>query len=228
MIQLPAGASDSIPGQGRDFGRGWRPGGAPGIQTRHSPSSGRCPGGTPNVAAVLGPRFVSASRTSGLGPRTTVLVERVQAPAASRAARPETSTTPRIGPPPKMVGPNVVFPAVSVGSELLAAAVLPSVQILSRGYPAPTHGRAANRRCCAGRPRSAGHETSRSRASLKLSFHSPFRPVSFDYLGVLAPYRLGADMVAVAQLFRAPDWGTETHEREHEVMLPLRASSTLD
>src|SRR6266571_8610355 len=115
MIQLPAGASDSIPGQGRDFGRGWRPGGVPGIQIRHSPSSGRCPGGTPNVAAVLGPRFVSASRTSGLGPRTTVLVERVQAPAASRPARPDTSTTLRIRPPHEKVGPNVVFPVVSVG-----------------------------------------------------------------------------------------------------------------
>src|SRR5947209_253162 len=32
MIQLPAGATVAIPGQGRDFGLGWWPGGVPGIQ----------------------------------------------------------------------------------------------------------------------------------------------------------------------------------------------------
>src|SRR6058998_1443475 len=103
MIQLPAGASDSIPGQGRDFGLGWRPGGVPGIQIRHSPSLGRCPGGTPSVAALLGPRFVSASptRTSGLGSRMIVLVLCIQAPAANRPAKPDTSTTLLIRPPPK-------------------------------------------------------------------------------------------------------------------------------
>src|SRR6267143_2937218 len=64
-----------MPAQARDFGRGCRPGGTPGIQTRHSPGLGRCPGGTPSVAAVLAPT-VSAS---GVGATMMVLVVRVQA-----------------------------------------------------------------------------------------------------------------------------------------------------
>src|SRR5438309_11863618 len=67
-----------MPAQSRDFGRGCRPGGTPGIQTRHSPGLGRCPGGTPSVAAVLAPT-VSAS---GVGATMMVLVVRVQAETA--------------------------------------------------------------------------------------------------------------------------------------------------
>src|SRR5437763_9570415 len=72
-----------MPVQSRDFGRGWRPGGTPGIQTRHSPGLGRCPGGTPSTTAVPGAE-VSAS---GVGARMIVLrVVRVQ----------ETATTTRV------------------------------------------------------------------------------------------------------------------------------------
>src|SRR5216117_1427999 len=80
MIQLPAGATASMPAQTRDFGRGCRPGGTPGIQTRHSPGLGRCPGGTPSVVAVLGP----AASASEVGTSTMVLVVRVQAATATR------------------------------------------------------------------------------------------------------------------------------------------------
>src|SRR6266849_9791641 len=103
MIQLPAGATVAMPGQGRDFGFGWWPGGVPGIQTRHSPGSGRWPGGTPSLAAVLGPRFDSTPRTSGLGgvSRMMVLVVRLQAPATRRPA--STAANERLlkGHPPK-------------------------------------------------------------------------------------------------------------------------------
>src|SRR5207253_10468410 len=78
MIQLPGGATASMPAQARDFGRGWRPGGTPGIQTRHSPGLGRCPGGTPSVAAVLAPTASAA----GVGATMIVLLTvRVQAKA---------------------------------------------------------------------------------------------------------------------------------------------------
>src|SRR3989442_4894985 len=90
MIQLPAGATVAMPGQGRDFGFGWWPGGIPGIQTRHSPGSGRWPGGTPSLAAVLGPRFDSTPRASALGgggsKRIVRVVGWVQAPALMRPA----------------------------------------------------------------------------------------------------------------------------------------------
>src|SRR5437773_11966888 len=92
MIQLPAGATVAIPGQGRDLGLGWWPGGVPGIQIRHSPGFGRCPGATPSVAAVLGPRFTSGPRTSVLGgvSRMIVLVLWVQPPATRRPASRDT------------------------------------------------------------------------------------------------------------------------------------------
>src|SRR6266516_749184 len=165
MIQLPAGASDSMPGQGRDCGLGWRPGGVPGIQIRHSPSLGRCPGGTPSVAALLGPRFVSASppRTSGLGSSMIVLVLCVQAPAANRPAKADMSARRRNGPPPKKSdqiyysrgarraglgsrGRAPAAPCSTTGRRRRdavrrPAAVSPSVQTVSPGYPAPTHGR---------------------------------------------------------------------------------------
>src|SRR2546430_810479 len=65
-----------MPAQSRDFGRGWRPGGTPGIQTRHSPGLGRCPGGTPSVAAVLAP----TASAPGVGATMIVLLTvRVQA-----------------------------------------------------------------------------------------------------------------------------------------------------
>src|SRR5439155_5756103 len=88
MIQLPAGATASMPAQARDFGRGCRPGGTPGIQTRHSPGLGRCPGGTPSVAAVLGP----AVSASGVGARMMVLVVRVQAATKTRVVKPRVVT----------------------------------------------------------------------------------------------------------------------------------------
>src|SRR5207244_871954 len=78
-IQLPAGASASIPAQERDFGRGGGPGGTPGIQVRHCPGFGRCPGGTPSVAAVLGPPSERASGTTN-----TVRVVRVHPVATAR------------------------------------------------------------------------------------------------------------------------------------------------
>src|SRR6267378_738833 len=110
MIQLPAGATVAMPGHGRDLGLGCRPGGVPGIQTRHSPGSGKWPGGTPSVAAVLEPRFTSGPRTSGLGgvSRMMVLVVREQAPATRRPATAKANTRLPTAPPPKW-GPNVVF-----------------------------------------------------------------------------------------------------------------------
>src|SRR6266481_7650003 len=103
MIQLPAGATVAMPGQGRDLGLGWWPGGIPGIQTRHSPGFGKWPGGTPSVAAVLGPRFTSGPRTSGLGgvSRMIVLIVWVQAPATKRPATVKANTRLPTAPPPK-------------------------------------------------------------------------------------------------------------------------------
>src|SRR6185503_2031602 len=94
MTQLPAGATDPIATHERDLGPGCFPGGVPGIQTRHSPAFGRCPGGTPSVAAVLGPRLDSADadadpdaelRCWGLGSTITVFVVLLQ-PASQRLA----------------------------------------------------------------------------------------------------------------------------------------------
>ena len=104
MIQLPAGATVAMPGQGRDLGLGWRPGGVPGIHTRHSPGSGKCPGGTPRVAAVAGPRFASGLRTSALGggeSRMMVLVVWVQAPETRRPATVNANARLPTDPPPK-------------------------------------------------------------------------------------------------------------------------------
>src|SRR5207247_6861843 len=69
-----------MPAQSRDFGRGWRPGGTPGIQTRHSPGLGRCPGGTPSTAAVP----EATVSTCGVGATMMVLVLLVQAERAIR------------------------------------------------------------------------------------------------------------------------------------------------
>src|SRR5216110_1375682 len=105
MIQLPGGARGAIPGHGRDLGFGWRPGGVPGIQIRHSPGLGKCPGGTPSVAAVLGPRFTSGPRTSRLGggggSRMMVLMVCVQALAITSPAKVVTSTRRLTDDPPK-------------------------------------------------------------------------------------------------------------------------------
>src|SRR5580765_8257451 len=108
MIQLPAGATVAMPGQGRDLGFGWRPGGVPGIQTRHSPGSGKWPGGTPSVAAALGPgpgpRFASDLRTSALrggASRMMVLVVWVQAPETRRPATVNANVRLPTDPPPK-------------------------------------------------------------------------------------------------------------------------------
>src|SRR6266436_6438266 len=81
-IQLPGGATASIPSQERDFGRGWWPGGTPGIHIRHWPGFGRCPGGTPKVAAVLGPPSERASGTT-----SAVRVVRVHPAATARPSR---------------------------------------------------------------------------------------------------------------------------------------------
>src|ERR1041384_8737662 len=106
MSQRPAGAGRAMPGQGRDLGFGWRPGGVPGIHTRHSPGSGKWPGGTPSVAAVLGPgpRFASELRTSALGggsSRVMVLVVWVEAPEARRPATVNANVRLPTDPPPK-------------------------------------------------------------------------------------------------------------------------------
>lgn len=106
MIQLPAGAAEAIDVHARDLGPGCRPGGVPGIHTRHSPALGRWPGGTPRVAAVLGPLFDPpdavvdvGGRFCGLGSTTTVFVVRLQ---ALRAQRPAAMRASRFkGPPPK-------------------------------------------------------------------------------------------------------------------------------
>src|SRR5918994_4545653 len=62
-IQLPAGADRSMLAQLR--GCDWWPGGFPGTQTRHMPDEGRCPGGMPRVAAVLGLRRGAGSGSAG-------------------------------------------------------------------------------------------------------------------------------------------------------------------
>src|SRR6266511_4486973 len=88
MIQLPAGATVAIPGQARERGLGWRPGGIPGIHTRHSPGWGRWPGGTPKVAAELGPSARASGGMAGVGLRITVLVV-LQQPASNVRLRSE-------------------------------------------------------------------------------------------------------------------------------------------
>src|SRR5262245_23098491 len=117
MTQLPAGAAEAMPLHGRDLGPGCFPGGVSGIQTLHSPALGRWPGGTPRVAAVLGPRFDSAGVVlrvvCGLGPTMTVFLLLLQALTAQtqtpmKARRVTLASS-------KKVGPNVVWSMVAVG-----------------------------------------------------------------------------------------------------------------
>src|SRR5258705_11903327 len=54
----------TMPAQARDFGRGCCPGGKPGIHRRHSPISGKWPGGMSSVA-VLGGGSAGGGCTGG-------------------------------------------------------------------------------------------------------------------------------------------------------------------
>src|SRR5437773_1037925 len=73
------GSGAAVAAWGRGLRRGRRAGETPGIQMGRWPGFGRCPGGTPSVAAVLGPPSERASGTTN-----TVRVVRVHPAATAR------------------------------------------------------------------------------------------------------------------------------------------------
>src|SRR5688500_5090875 len=76
-------------------GLAWCPGGLPFTQTRHRPGGGRCPGGMPRVADVLG-LLRAAGRASGAG---WVETTGVQAAAARSAMANPAIVAKRMAPP---------------------------------------------------------------------------------------------------------------------------------
>src|SRR5258705_13873361 len=93
----------TMPAQARDFGRGCCPGGKPGIHRRHSPISGKWPGGMSSVA-VLGGGSAGGGCTGGGGLRGGGLMAAggvlPRGGVGAGGGHPRVAYTPRRPPPP--------------------------------------------------------------------------------------------------------------------------------